>query len=134
MGVLVAPFVDLRSCSVMTEPQGNAPTEGLPAALVDRSNEQLLGVLDGVLLELERRLLRYARSGPEIVQMADEGLVLSVRSAARLRQAQSAAAHAASHLQVVGVGEWHPRSTNPGWSDDPRVTGRDGSPPEPAGG
>jgi hypothetical protein len=112
----------------MTEPQGNAPTEGLLADLAESSNEQLLGALDGVLLELERRLLRYARSGPEIVQMADEGLVLSVRSGARLRQAQSAAAHAASHLQVVGVGEWNPRSTNPGWSDDSRVTGREEEP------
>jgi len=95
------------------------------AGLAERSNEELLGLLDGVLLELERRLLRYARSGPEIIQMADEGLVLSVRSGARLRQAQSAAGHAASHLQVLGVGGWSPRSTNPGWSDDPRVTGRE---------
>jgi hypothetical protein len=89
----------------------------------EHSNGELLAVLDGVLLELERRLLRYARTGPEIIQMADEGLVLSVRSAARLRQAQSSAGHAASHLQVLGVGEWSPRSTNPGWSADPRVTG-----------
>lgn len=91
--------------------------------LEDRSNEELLNVLDEVLLELERRLLRYARSGPEIMDMADEGLVLSVRSGARLRQAQSSAAHAASHLQVLGVGGWKPRSTNPNWSDDSRVTG-----------
>jgi hypothetical protein len=93
--------------------------------LANTSNEELLAVLDGVLLELERRLLRYARSGPEIIEMADEGLVLSVRAGARLRQAQSSAAHAASHLQVLGVGGWNPRSTNPGWSDDPRVTGAD---------
>jgi len=98
------------------------------AGLADRSNDELLGLLDGVLLELERRLLRYARSGVEFIQMADEGLVLSVRSGARLRQALSAATHAASHLQVLGVGEWRPRSTNPGWSDDPRVTGQEGDP------
>jgi hypothetical protein len=55
--------------------------------------------------------------------MSEEGLVLAVRSAARLRQTQSAAAHTAGHLQVLGVGEWTPTSTNPGWSDDPRVTG-----------
>lgn len=90
--------------------------------LAETSNEELLAILDGVLLELERRLLRYARSGPEIMDMADEGLVLSVRAAARLRQAQSGAAHVTSHLQVLGVGGWTPRSTNPGWSDDPRVT------------
>jgi hypothetical protein len=97
------------------------------AGLAESSNEDLLAILDGVLLELERRLLRYARSGGEIIEMADEGLVLSVRLGARLRQAQSAAAHAASHLQVLGVGGWSPRSTNPGWSDDPRVTGQRGA-------
>lgn len=100
----------------------------------ERSNDELLAALDVVLLELERRLLRYARSGPEFIQMADEGLVLSVRSGARLRQAQSAAAHAASHLQVLGVGGWSPRSTNPGWSDDPRVTATEEEPGEPAAG
>jgi hypothetical protein len=77
---------------------------GLP----ERSNEELLAMLDRVLLELEQRLLRYARSGPELLEMADEGLVLSARAAARLRQAQSAAAHAAGHLQVMGVGDWAP--------------------------
>jgi hypothetical protein len=98
------------------------------AGLGEHSNDELLGLLDGVLLELERRLLRYARSGPEFIQMADEGLVLSVRAGARLRQALSAATHAASHLQVLGVGGWRPRSTNPGWSDDPRVTGPEEEP------
>ncbi len=36
--------------------------------------------------------------------MADEGLVLAVRSKARLGQVLSSAQHAESHLQVVGVG------------------------------
>ena len=85
-------------------------------------NAELLTVLDGVLLELERRLLRYAKIGPEILEMANEGLVLAVRARARLTQAQSSAAHAAGHLQIVGVGEWSPQSTNPSWSDDRRVT------------
>jgi hypothetical protein len=85
-------------------------------------NEQLLASLDLLLLEAERRLLRYARRGPEILEMADEGLVFAVRSSARLRQAQSAAAHCAGHLQVLGVGNWSPRSTNPGWASDPRLT------------
>jgi hypothetical protein len=84
-------------------------------------NEELLATVDLILLELERRLLRYARSGGDVAQMADEGLVLAARSGARLRQAQSAAAHAAAHLQVVGVGAWQPTSTNPAWNDDPRV-------------
>ncbi len=112
----------------MADQEGNGPLPGL----AERSNEELLAMLDAVLLELERRLLRYARSGPEILDMADEGLVLSVRAGARLRQAQSSAAHAASHLQVLGIGDWRPRSTNPGWSDDPRVTG--GEPPGSAEG
>lgn len=103
---------------------GRGGSESAFGGSAESSNEDLLAILDGVLLELERRLLRYARSGAEIIEMADEGLVLSVRSGARLRQAQSAAAHAASHLQVLGVGGWSPRSTNPGWADDPRVTGQ----------
>jgi hypothetical protein len=110
----------------MSEHGRGGQGERVVAGLSERSNDELLGLLDGVLLELERRLLRYARSGAEFIQMADEGLVLSVRSSARLRQALSAATHAASHLQVLGVGDWRPRSTNPGWSDDPRVTGTEG--------
>lgn len=94
----------------------------LEAVLSDLPNDELLHALDAVLLELERRLLRYARAGPEILEMADEGLVLAVRSGARLGQAQSSATHTAGHLQLVGVGEWTPRSTRPGWSDDPRVS------------
>jgi len=116
----------------MDDPRREDSTSPPLAGLADRSNEELLGLLDSVLLELERRLLRYARSGAEFIQMADEGLILSVRSGARLRQAQSAAAHATSHLQVMGVGGWSPRSTNPGWSDDPRVTGMEEEPEEPA--
>lgn len=89
--------------------------------VADLPNAELLTALDLVLLELEKRLLHYARAGPQLLEMADEGLVLAVRSAARLRQAQASAAHASGHLQVVGVGEWSPRSTNPSWSDDPSV-------------
>jgi hypothetical protein len=116
----------------MADTSPDDPTEGVLRGLAERSNEQLLTVLDGVLLELERRLLRYARTGPEILDMADEGLVLSVRSGARLRQSVSSAAHTAGHLQVLGVGGWNPRSTNPGWSDDPRVSGGDESGSAPA--
>jgi hypothetical protein len=90
--------------------------------LASLPNAELLGALDRVLLELERRLLRYARIGPELLEMANEGLVLAVRAGARLGQAQSSAVHAASHLQVVGIGEWTPSTTNPSWSDDPRIT------------
>jgi hypothetical protein len=85
------------------------------------SNADVLATLDVVLLELERRLLRYARRGPELVAMADEGLVLAVRAASRLRQALSSAQHTEQHLQVIGVGEWRPTRTSPRWSDDPRV-------------
>jgi hypothetical protein len=114
----------------------HAAGDGLVAGLAELSNDDLLAVLDVVLLELERRLFRYARSGREFLAFADEGLVLAVRSGARVRQAVSAAAHAAAHLQVLGVGDWSPRSTNPSWSDDPRVTGDErsaggGDPGEP---
>jgi hypothetical protein len=91
--------------------------EELPAL----TNAQLLAALDLVLLELEKRLLKYARSGHSLMEMADEGLLLAARASARISQASSAAAHTAGHLQVVGVGEWNPRSTDPAWNDDPRV-------------
>jgi len=102
------------------------PEIGLEEGLSGLGNPELLRVLDSVLVELERRLFRYARVGPELLEMADEGLVLAARAAARLSQAQSSAAHAVGHLQVVGVGDWTPRSTNPAWSDDRRVTGDEG--------
>jgi hypothetical protein len=86
------------------------------------SNADLLATLDAVLLELERRLFRYSQTGHEILEMADEGLVLASRLAARLGQAQSAAAHTQGHLQVIGVGGWQPSSTQPAWNADPRVT------------
>jgi hypothetical protein len=98
----------------------------LNEALPELSNDELLTVLDLVLLEAERRLLRYAQQGPEIRDMADEGLVLAIRAGARLRQAQSATMHATGHLQVLGVGGWNPQSTNPGWDSDPRVAGEEG--------
>jgi hypothetical protein len=94
-------------------------------AVAGLPNEDLLMALDLVLLELEKRLLRYARIGPDLLEMADEGLVLAVRAGARLRQAESSAAHATGHLQVVGVGGWTPRSTRPSWDQDPRVAGEE---------
>ena len=64
-------------------------------------------MLDLGLLELERRFLHYSHVGPEILQMADEELVLSVRARARLGQALSAAQHqhAEGHLLIVGFGD-----------------------------
>jgi hypothetical protein len=86
-------------------------------------NDELLATLDAVLVELERRLFKYAHTDGQFQAMSDEGLVLAARAAARLGQAQSAAQHAQSHLQIVGVGEWRPSNTRPGWDADPRVTG-----------
>ena len=94
----------------------------LRGVLAELPNDELLKALDSALLELEKRLLHYSRVGPELLEMANEGLVLAVRASARLRQSQSSTGHAAGHLQVVGVGDWTPRSTNPSWRDDPRVT------------
>jgi hypothetical protein len=104
-----------------SQPDEGAPIEDLEQVLAALPNAELLATLDVALLELERRLLRYAQQGPEILAMADEGYVLAGRAAARLAQAQSSALHAQSHLQVVGVGSWSPRSTRPGWGDDPRL-------------
>jgi hypothetical protein len=106
-------------------PEDETPEGIFEETVAALPNPELLALLDRVLLELERRLLRYAQRGAEIQEMADEGLVLALRAGARLRQAQSAASHTAGHLQVVGVGDWSPSSTNPGWSDDRRVTGDD---------
>jgi hypothetical protein len=102
-------------------PEGETLPQDFGAAVSALPNGDLLAALDLLLLELERRLLRYAQRGAEILEMADEGLVLAARSAARLAQAQSAAAHAQSHLQLVGVGSWRPTSTHPMWGADPRV-------------
>jgi hypothetical protein len=109
-------------------PSADHPVD-LAEQLPSLANPQLLETLDTVLLELERRLLRYAQVGHQLQQMADEGLVLSARAAARLGQAQSSAIHTQGHLQVVGVGGWRPTSTQPGWGDDPRLQ----RPDEPAG-
>jgi hypothetical protein len=91
------------------------------AGLPNVTNSDLLHTLDVVLVELEKRLSRYARVGSELLEMADEGLVLAVRSRARLAQAQSAAQHAEAHLQLVGVGDWKPRGVRPAWNQDPRI-------------
>jgi hypothetical protein len=101
------------------------PTPDLGQALSTLSNRELLSTLDLTLLELERRLYRYAHEGEELIYMADEGLLLAARAGARLGQALSAAEHAMAHLQVVGVGEWHPTSTRPAWDDEPRLTEED---------
>ena len=79
-----------------------------------------MSALDLALLELEKRLFHYAKVGPELLEMADEGLVLAARAKARLGQALSAAQHTEGHLQVVG--EWHPTSTRPSWNAEPRLT------------
>jgi hypothetical protein len=104
------------------------PTEPVPdfqQALSNLSNPELLSALDLALLELEKRLFRYAKVGPELLEMADEGLVLAARAKARLGQSLSAAQHTEGHLQVVGVGEWQPTSTRPSWNAEPRLTNED---------
>ena len=97
------------------------PVPDFEEALHNLTNAELLSALDLALLELEKRLYRYAHVGPELLQMADEGLVLAARAKARLGQALSSAQHAESHLQIVGVGEWRPTSTRPAWNTEPRI-------------
>src|SRR5829696_4665367 len=101
----------------------NQPVPDFRQALSDLSNPELLSALDIALLELEKRLFRYAKVGPELLEMADEGLVLAARAKARLGQALSAAQHTEGHLQVVGVGDWTPTSTRPSWNAEPRLPG-----------
>src|ERR687895_540439 len=92
------------------------PAPDYEQTLANLSNAELLSALDLALLELEKRLNRYAHVGPELLEMADEGLVLAVRAKARLGQALSSAQHTEGHLQLVGVGEWSPTSTRPAWN------------------
>ncbi len=101
---------------------GKQPLPDFQQVLAALPNPELLNALDLTLLELERRLMRYAHVGPELLEMADEGLVLAVRARARLQQALSSAQHAEGHLQVVGVGEWKPTSTRPTWNAEPRLS------------
>src|SRR5215216_1037167 len=101
------------------EPQ--EPTPDLRQALSTLSNRELLSALDLTLLELERRLYRYAHEGEQLIDMADEGLLLASRAGARVGQALSAAEHTQAHLQLVGVGEWAPTSTRPSWDAEPRL-------------
>jgi hypothetical protein len=103
-------------------PDSQRAIELLKTTLDALPNDELLDIVDETLVELERRLLRYAKVGHELIDMANEGLVLAVRAAARLQQAHSSAQHAVGHLQVVGVGRWAPTSTSPSWRDDPRIT------------
>ena len=105
------------------EPEGSVPD--FQRALSNLSNPELLSALDLTLLELERRLYRYAHEGEEIIDMADEGLLLASRAHARLGQSISAAEHTEAHLQLVGVGEWSPTSTHPSWDAEPRLTEED---------
>ena len=98
------------------------PVPDFKEVLAALSNPELLRALDLTLLELEKRLLHYAKVGPEVLEMADEGLVLAVRARARLGQALSSAQHAEGHLQIVGVGEWKPKSTRPTWNTEPRLS------------
>jgi hypothetical protein len=106
------------------EPRGE-PVPDYQQALSNLSNPELLSALDLALLELEKRMFRYAKVGPELLEMADEGLVLAARAKARLGQSLSAAQHTEGHLQVVGVGEWRPTSTRPSWNAEPRLTNED---------
>src|SRR5215211_7037990 len=101
------------------------PVPDFEQALSNLTNPELLSALDLALLELEKRLFRYAKVGSELLEMADEGLVLAARAKARLSQSLSAAQHTEGHLQVVGVGEWKPTSTRPAWNAEPRLTNED---------
>jgi hypothetical protein len=84
-------------------------------------NPELLNALDLTLLELEKRLMRYARVGPELLEMADEGYY-SPSGLGLGWPGPLLAQHTEGHLQVVGVGEWKPTSTRPAWNTEPRLS------------
>ena len=107
------------------EDPNELPVPDFKEVLAALSNPDLLSALDLTLLELEKRLLHYARVGPEVWEMADEGLVLAVRARARLGQALSSAQHAEGHLQIVGIAEWKPTSIRPAWNTEPRLAEED---------
>src|SRR3712207_2231501 len=107
--------------------ESGGPVPNFEEALSNLTNAELLSALDLALLELEKRLYRYAHVGPELLEMADEGLVLAARARARLSQALSSAEHAEGHLQIVGVGEWSPTSIEPTWDTDPRLGEEEGA-------
>ena len=98
------------------------PVPDLQQALSNPSNPELLSALDLSLLELESASFATPRWA-QLLEMADEGLVLAAMAHARLGQSLSAAQHTEGHLQVVGVGEWRPTSTRPAWNAEPRPPG-----------
>jgi hypothetical protein len=137
LGLALAQFAETRRLRKMVpnpdEREPLEPKRSVPdfqRALSDLSNSELLSALDLTLLELERRLYRYAHEGEEIMEIADEGMLLASRARARLEQALSAAQHTQGHLQVVGVGEWNPTRTNPSWDAEPRLSEENPESPE----
>ena len=131
MGAAHARFSETRRFKEMAEeperqepfePEG--PVPNYEEALSNLTNPELLSALDLALLKLEKRLYRYAHIGPEVLVMADEGLVLAARTRARLEQALSSAQHAEGHLQIVGVGGWNPTSTRPAGGSRGSVPGK----------
>jgi hypothetical protein len=92
--------------------ESKEPVPDFQQALSNLSNpELLLSAIDLALLELEKRLFRYAKVGPELLE----------RAKARLGQSLSAAQHTEGHLQVVGLGEGRPTCTRPSWNAEPRL-------------
>jgi len=63
----------------------NLPYPDYREVLSALPNAELLNALDLALLELEKRLLKYARVGPEVLGMACESLALTLTARARLR-------------------------------------------------
>ena len=77
------------------------PVPGFTEALNVLSNPELLSALD-LTLELEKRLLSYALGEDRrFWRWLTEGLVLAVRTRARLEQAVISAQHTEGHLQIA---------------------------------
>lgn len=89
------------------------------APLSHMTNLELLAQADAVLLEVELRLENYQRVGPDLLEMADEGIALASRIHARVEQTQSIASKARGRLDCVGIGGWSPSSRY--FGKDPRL-------------
>src|ERR687897_720635 len=98
------------------EPFGpEGPVPDFEEALSNLTNSELLSALDLALLELEKRLYRYAHVGPELLQMADEGLGSGGRPPPARRGTPSRAS--ASSRRRGPEPSWGSRKT---WSDAKR--------------
>src|ERR687885_29409 len=107
-----------RSCSTSSAPRGCSTSTSAGASVVTSAFSPR-GKLGAGVEPHEQEPSR--EDVEQLFAAMSNSELLATRSGARLEQAQSAAEHTRGHLQLVGVGEWRPRTTRPSWASDPRV-------------